>query len=405
MRITDQTIKKFISMSKNGVNEFGEPIKYKYHGLGNNLWLRVSTAKLNATWLYRTSFKCNSQKSGYKLGYHTIGKYPNISLKKACEIADELFEKFKLGENPLLNKAEEQITLKDVWDNWYNAADIGDIYRKKCDGMFKNHLSIYGDTPLIQITDKMVYQNIIKPILDAGHKNQAKHVLQKLKQIVTLAKSTFLISFSKFDSIKIPAEFKIKRERTRTMEDEELAIFLKTLNNSLNNNIIDITMHHLLKLILLLGTRKSELALLTWDKYSAKEKTILLTETKNSDNLKIKLPQEAINLIEEMHKLKQSNYIFPSIQKPKQHVCIRSIIYYLNKVTSSCGIKNLTVHDLRRTFASRLTELRFRLELIEKAMNHRLQGTAKHYQHDPMHNERYEMLVKWATHLDDLLLK
>lgn len=404
MRITDQTIKKLISSSKNEINTSGEPIKYKYHGLGNNLWLRVSTSKLKATWLYRTSFKCNSQKSGYKLGYHTIGKYPNISLKKACDIADELFEKFKLGENPLINKSEEQITLREIWDNWYNSAEIGSTYRKKCDGMFKNHLSIYENTPLIQITDKMVYQNIIKPILDAGHKNQARHVLQKLKQIVRLAKATFLISFSKFDSVKIPAEFKTKRERTRTMEDEELAIFLKALDNSLNNNIIDITMHHLIKLILLLGTRKSELALLTWDKYSSKEKTIILTETKNSDNLKIKLPQQAIDLIEDMYKLKQSNYVFPSIQNPQKHVCIRSIIYFLNKVTSTVKIENLTVHDLRRTFASRLTTLRFRLELIEKAMNHRLQGTAKHYQHDPMLDERYEMLIKWADHLDQLLL-
>lgn len=69
----------------------------------------------------------------------------------------------------------------------------------------------------------------------------------------------------------------------------------------------------------------------------------------------------------------------------------------------SPALKNLTVHDLRRTFSSRLAGLGFRFELIEKATNHRIQGTAKHYQHDDMLEERYEMLQAWADYLDGLI--
>lgn len=404
MRITDQTIKKLIAQSKNSINEDGEQIKYKYHSLGNNLWLRVSTAKMSATWLYRTCVKDNSKKNGYRLGYHTIGKYPVISLKKAGEIADDLYEKFKIGENPLLVEPEKVVVLKDIWDKWFNAAPLSNNYRIKCEGMFKNHFQKHANTPLNKLSDKIAWQTIIQPILDAGHKNQARHVLQKLKQIARFAKSTYLIDFSLFESMKIPEEYRTKRERNRTMEEAELKIFLKALEASYLDNTIDITAHHLLKLILLLGTRKCELALLTWDKYDANEKTIFLTETKNTDNLIIKLPPQAICLLEDMRQIKSSEYIFHSMQKPKNHICIRSILYFLQKITTRANIKNLTVHDLRRTFASRLTTLRFRLELIEKALNHRLQGTAKHYQHDQMLEERHEMLVEWANYLDELLL-
>lgn len=398
MRITDQTIKSLISKSTKDQSK-----KYIFHNLGENLWLRVSTTKSSPTWVFRFCIKNNIQSGGYKTGSHTIGKYPIITLKKACEISDGLNEKLKLGQAPLSNENTEQITLLEVWDNWLNAAEIGENYRLKCIGMFNKHLAKFANTPLKQITDKIAWVNIIKPILDDGHKRQAKYVLGKLKQIVRFARETYLIDFIAFDLMKMPSEYRVKKERTRTLEVDELKNFLNALEFAYKEQIIDTTNHHLLKLTLLLGTRKCELALLTRDKYNADTHSIILTETKNTDSLTIKLPRQAITLFQELMAAPYSKYIFPSIQKHNHHICIRSILYKLHKVTEIANINDLCVHDLRRTFSSRLTGLRFRLELIEKATNHRLQGTAKHYQHDSMSDERFDMLQHWANFLDSLI--
>lgn len=400
MRITDQTIKSLILKSTKDQSK-----KYIFHNIGENLWLRVSTTKSAPTWVFRFCIKDYTQASGYKTGSRTIGKYPTISLKKACEISDELNEKLKLGQSPLVNESTEQITLLEVWKNWIDAAEIGETYRLKCVGMFNKHLAKFANTPLKQITDKIAWVNIIKPILDAGHKRQAKHVLGKLKQIVRFARETYIIDFIVFDLMKMPSEYRVKKERTRTLEKEELTKFLIALEFAYKEQIIDITNHHLLKLTLLLGTRKCELALLTKDKYNKATSSIILTETKNTDSLTIKLPNQAIVLFQElMEAPTNSTYIFPGIQKHHSHICIRSILYNLHKVTKIADIKDLCVHDLRRTFSSRLTGLRYRLELIEKATNHRLQGTAKHYQHDSMLDERFDMLQKWANYLDSLII-
>lgn len=398
MRITDQTIKSLIIKSTKDKSK-----KYIFHNIGENLWLRVSTTKSTPTWVFRFCIKDATQASGYKSGSRTIGKYPKITLKQACEISDELNEKLKLGISQLSDKRDESITLLEVWNNWLNASELGEPYRKKCEGMFKYHLAKFSETPLKQITDKIAWDKIIKPILDAGHKRQAKHVLGKLKQITRFARETYLIDFVAFDLLKMPNQYKVKRERTRTLDTTELEAFLKALEFAYEEQIIDMTNHHLLKLILLLGTRKSELALLTRDKYNTNNNSIVLTETKNSDNLIIRLPKQAIVLFQELMELHRSNYIFPSIQKHNHHICIRSILYNLQKVTKIANINDFCVHDLRRTFSSRLTGLRFRLELIEKATNHRLQGTAKHYQHDSMLEERFEMLEHWANYLDSLM--
>lgn len=398
MRITDQTIKSLISKSTKDQSK-----KYIFHNIGENLWLRVSTTKPSPTWIFRFCIKNAIYANGYKTGSHTIGKYPAITLKKACEISDELNEKIKLGQAPLNNENTKQITLLEIWDNWLNAAEIGETYRLKCVGMFNKHLAKFANTPLKQITDKIAWINIIKPILDAGHKRQAKYVLGKLKQIVRFARETYLIDFIAFDLMKMPSEYRVKKERTRTLEVDELKKFLNALEFAYKKQIIDTTNHHLLKLTLLLGTRKCELALLTRDKYNTDTHSITLTETKNTDSFTIKLPKQATTLFQELMAAPYSKYLFPGIQKHNHHICIRSILYNLHKVTKIANIEDLCVHDLRRTFSSRLTGLRFRLELIEKATNHRLQGTAKHYQHDSMLEERFDMLQKWADYLDSLV--
>lgn len=397
MKITDKSIQAYIRQAQKDTTK-----KYIYYAIGNNLWLRVHTKTGSSAWRYRIALNDDLVKSGYKFSNTVIGHYPAMTLLQARLKSAELMAQVKTGVNPIEAAKQRElslITLKQIFDKWLTAATIKHLTREKLTGMYNNHLSKIANLPIEQITDKMAWDTIIQPIIDNGNHRQANIVLQKLKQLCTFAYQTHMINNNLFDRLTIPNEYKTKKIRERTLSIDELGIFLTALEQAYASGLIDIRYHHFIKLTLLLGTRKSELAMLKWDCYNQAKQTILLTDTKSGDDLLIKLPAQAITLFDELATQRINQYVFYGM-KTDQHLSIRTLLTYFNKVTDLAKITELTIHDLRRTFSSRLSGLKYRLELIEKATNHRIQGTAKHYQHDDMLEERCEMLQGWADYLE-----
>ena len=112
------------------------------------------------------------------------------------------------------------------------------------------------------------------------------------------------------------------------------------------------------------------------------------------------MPSTAIKLINALNAIKINEYIFYGINVAQ--INIRRLTDVLKNVTDHAKIENLWIHDLRRTFSSTLSKLGFRYELIDKATNHKIQGTRRHYQHDDLLEERYKMLQEWDDYLEGL---
>jgi integrase len=60
-------------------------------------------------------------------------------------------------------------------------------------------------------------------------------------------------------------------------------------------------------------------------------------------------------------------------------------------------------HDLRRTFATGLQRIGVALPVIEKALNHKMQGVMKIYNRHDYLDERREALLKWSAHIEKLV--
>jgi integrase len=63
---------------------------------------------------------------------------------------------------------------------------------------------------------------------------------------------------------------------------------------------------------------------------------------------------------------------------------------------------HFTVHDLRRTGATRLSEMDYQPDWIEKALNHKLRGVRGIYNRAEYGPQRRKMLQEWADSLDSL---
>lgn len=66
------------------------------------------------------------------------------------------------------------------------------------------------------------------------------------------------------------------------------------------------------------------------------------------------------------------------------------------------GMAHFTVHDLRRTGATRLSEIGYPPDVIEKALNHKLRGVRGIYNRAEYAGPRRDMLQAWADALDGL---
>jgi len=68
----------------------------------------------------------------------------------------------------------------------------------------------------------------------------------------------------------------------------------------------------------------------------------------------------------------------------------------------SLSIEPVTIHDLRRTGATMLTEHGFNRDVIEKALSHEARGIRAVYIIAEFSEQRKQMLQWWADYIDSI---
>jgi integrase len=264
--------------------------------------------------------------------------------------------------------------------------------------MFYNHTSKISNLPLASLTAKMVTEQSLNPMIEAGHTSQARLLLVCLKRLSNFAYEHDITEHNQL--AKLRNDFYKVIPRAIVLSNQELISFMKALNDE----AISEAKRAFLYLTLLLGTRKMELVNLTWHNYDQSAKTIKLVETKNKTDLLISLPSQALAILDKMPRINE--FVFPSGKNIRMDKPIGKSTpnAWLREVVEIAKIgENLTVHDLRRTFVTTLAELGFPFELIDTAVNHKLSGVRAHYFTSKDLERRRDMLQKWANHLDALL--
>ncbi len=125
---------------------------------------------------------------------------------------------------------------------------------------------------------------------------------------------------------------------------------------------------------------------------------------KDHDHFEIALPRQAVADLRRLKDLScGSRYLLPGrhLAQPADHeAMLRRLATYTRRLE---GCQEIVLHDLRSTFRSGLTKmLKVRIEVAERALNHRLGGLVEIYDPDAYQVERAEALQQWADLLDRL---
>ncbi len=164
---------------------------------------------------------------------------------------------------------------------------------------------------------------------------------------------------------------KIKRRknyiRSEQLHDWAEGVARQYWPGNQNDNHLAYTNQDFLFLLVLTGFRRNEGEGLEWSKIDLKYGTVLITDTKNGEELLLPVGEMLWHILRERRKMNpDGKYVFPDFRN-KSHIIDKR--HAREAVTESTGIE-FTFHDLRRTFSTIANSLAIGSYTIKRLINH-----------------------------------
>lgn len=163
--------------------------------------------------------------------------------------------------------------------------------------------------------------------------------------------------------------------RDRWLNDEEVQKLLTSLNNYHNQNIANA-----IRLLVLMGARKTEVLSAKWDQIDL-EKGTWTKRAPSTKQRKMEYLPVSSSVLEILRKMKthaDSPFLFPGkipgqpLKDPKKA---------WNTIRNQADVPDVHIHDLRHTFASHLVSSGVSLSIVGKLLGHTQASTTQRYAH------------------------
>ena len=358
-------------------------------------------------WRYRYRFETKANMIG-------MGEYPIISLAQARQNRDKYKALLYQGINPSAYKKEikaektakkisEQSTFSKMFFDWYehNQEFWKPNYRKDIIKRTTKHLLPYiGDTPIESINSKEMLR-IFKIIESAG-------TIDTLYKVKGVASRVFRfcvgLGIIEHDPTRdLPSDIFKKRKVSNyahISNPKEIGGLLRMIDQYKGTYQVGTA----LKIAPYVFLRPLELAGLKWSEVDFKDRLIRIDaeRMKMGETHLVPLSNQVIKLLENIKNIETGSiYIFPSPTTSKRHISPESLRAGLRRM----GLSNdeMTTHGFRHMASTRLYELGFNGDVIERQLAHgernKIKATYNHAQHL---DKRRIMMNEWANYLDKL---
>jgi integrase len=351
------------------------------------------------SWLYR--YRLNG-----KYGKVNLGHYPDLPLKTAREKRDAEAGKVAKGESPAMEKKlaraglttnptvrefGERYFKEQVVSNWKDPKSI----RRYLDNEI---LPAFGEKALKDVT-AMDVQALVYRKRDNGQVAAAIQLRGVIKQMFDYAIETQLVTVNPAAMVATRYIGKA-RKRARVLSPREIRLYLQTIYKTNMRRQFKLALY----IILLTLSRKSELLLARWEhvNFDAGEWLIPEENAKTGKPHIVYLSTQVAELFRELKALAgDSDLVLPgrgSLAKPFAKNALNKALEGL-----TFDMDPLTIHDLRRTGATLLTEHGFNRDVIEKALSHEHVGIRAVYIIAEYAEQRKKMLQWWSDYVDSIV--
>ncbi|CAN4276771.1 XerC Integrase [Methylophilaceae bacterium] len=331
----------------------------------------------------------------------TIGRYPDITLGKARELATEARANIQQGEDVARSKkllARELAnakTLRELANDYLEKAKlvlapstfkqrkyhIDKLILPKLGSLLVREVTTTDVVYLLESVGKMHVASLVQIALSRIFKHGiAKHI--------ALTNPCLGITASAICEAPKPTRLRLK------LSEDELRVILPALPSIGIQNALAI------KILLSTCVRTNELVKAEWSDidFEKAEWTIPDANSKTRKGFTVPLPPAIVGWFNELKIYAcGSKYVLPSRTGKHSHIALLTIGVAVGKLCKRFeGFRRFTPHDLRSTARSHLTELGINLIVAERCLNHSLGGLVSIYdQHDYM-TERRLALEIWT---------
>ena len=351
------------------------------------------------SWLFRYRLKGAYEKV-------TLGRYPDLTLKAAREQRDALAGQVAGGSSPAAEKRLARVglvtdpTVREFGERYYteqvvrNWKDPRDVRRYLDNEIYPS----LGDTKLKDVTVLEV-QALVYRKRDNGRIASAMQLRRVIKQMFDYALEVQLVTMNPAAMVATRYIGKA-RKRTRVLTPNEIKLYLRTIYQSNMRRQFKLALH----ILLLTLARKSELLRARWEhiNYETGEWLVPEENAKTGKPHIVYMSTQVAAMFQELKRLAgESEFVMPgrsSIRKPFAENALNKALEGL-----TFDMDPLTIHDLRRTGATLLTEKGFNRDVIEKALSHEAKGIRAVYILAEYADQRKKMLQWWADYVDGIV--
>lgn len=378
----------------------GNPIAGKGDGGGLTFTLSKSGT---ASWVFR--YRLNGRAREL-----TLGNYPDVSLKKARELATaaraDVDQQVDVARVKQTKKAEaRQSGMVGELCESFLAQVIRPKYKypQRIESLFNRHVfPVLGRLPAREVKPLDV-ERVLRRISGDGHLTVANDALRLLRAMFRFGKKRGIVDTNPAADFKTEDAGGQENRRERKLSRDELGRLFQAIAKAGQSFGRDNELAT--KLLLALGVRKMELLAAQWQEFNLETGVWSLpgNRAKTGKPIDIPLSYPVVRWLKELQvRACESPYVFPARRAAKRfpHVSPDTLNFALANLKH--GLAHFTVHDFRRTMRSELAALGISSEIAERCLNHTIKGVEGIYNRHDYFDERRKALAVWADLLQTL---
>lgn len=297
-----------------------------------------------------------------------IGRFGDIKLVTARALAHTLREDAThKGIDPSAKRKADltDITLKLFYDTIYKP-EYSEIYKRDSsvgndDSIFEHRLADFHNRKMLSIKPEEI-EKLHQKTKKGLSPYTANRMLSLIKHMYAIA-----IKQGHIKSRENPAEFVSKfpeQSRDRFLQSDEIKRFLDALSNETNQ-----VFKNYILLSLFTGIRRNNVLSMRWSDVDLKNGFIYIPDTKNGDPMQIPMTTQTKELLESIKGDSDGDWVIPSNKSASGH--LEDPKRPWKDLLKRADIKNLRLHDLRRTQGSYQAMTGASTNIIGKSLGHK----------------------------------
>jgi integrase len=335
----------------------------------------------------------------------SLGRVADVSLEKARERANELTSAARAGRDLIAEEEESRaaaasrLTIETLIELYVRRRVAGRLRTaKEIESRLKQALS-----PILQQYADEIRRRDIRELLDAVADRGAEREAEKRRQTVG---AMFRWALSQ-DIVETDATAGLKGYDPGTPRDRVLTVQeIEALWKWLDSGALPSEPADILKLELLTGARCGEISGLSAEEIDGDEWTWTLPAARSKNKRPRVLVGAARQIIEARLSNVQAGPLFTA--ETGTVLTAAHIGHYLLVRRDKLPIEKFTTHDLRRTVATRLTEMGIALDLVAAVVGHEAGGKetrtlVRHYVRTDLIERKLHVLRSWDERLQDIV--